>query len=393
MEICDDDDVLDGLQTKFGIKNKNKNKNNQRNNMVNEHPTKPPLSFNKNKIQKKILKCEICNNDILINYGIYKRKAINKYINKYVCGECQNQNVSDINIDKNKNNKNNKKELLTKYYTSFKCKMDGCKDYRYKKIWTGKNAYKNWKRHYCQHHPVQPFLEAINMKLCDDQYCQNVIEKEIKFCKNHEEIKQNNDDEDISMKNDLNEDNEWVIIDGNNNKIDVRECLRHYDINNKITTEEQKEEAAKILAQSLEKISSPNISYKQKLHECVKLRLFAPTFYYNPHRGNDIIHNKEEKIRRIQLYKNGHWRKLIDRINYEQDKNDNKKERKKKQKQKEKQKENENEQQQSINQQLLQQITNIQVQNILNQNVIINESNGEINTSLLAEKFDDIKYG
>ena len=120
---------------------------------------------------------------------------------------------------------------------------------------------------------VQPLLKAVNVKSCDDQYSQNVIKNGIKYCKNHEEKKQKDEDIDIMMRKDLDENDERVMSDENDGKSDVREYLRHYDINDKIIIGEQKEEAAKMLAKRC--ITATSGSFTSKESDATTIDLFS----------------------------------------------------------------------------------------------------------------------
>ena len=119
-----------------------------------------------------------------------------------------------------------------------------------------------------------------------------------------------------------------MINDGDGNQHDVRNCLQFYDVHEEYKSDQQKEEAIKMLKKNLNIITSKTTTTKQKLHVCVKLRLFAPTYNYVLHRGNDVIHNKDEKLLRKQLFDKDKWTALQGRIDYEQNKKNRKKDRK-----------------------------------------------------------------
>ena len=163
--------------------------------------------------------------------------------------------------------------------------------------------------------------------------------------------------------------------------------MQYFDIDDDMESDEQKDQAIKILVNALNEISKSNISLKRGLNGAVMLRLFAPTYHYTGHRGNDIIHNKKEKEIRDQLFKSQKWSQLLKRIQYEQNKKNRKKDRKRNEKEKQ------NNQNQNINHQIKQQLTKISTTDLLDAEVLINESSGDVNNNKLAQNINNITYG
>ena len=111
-----------------------------------------------------------------------------------------------------------------------------------------------------------------------------------KYCLNHQQY-----DQVKSLQSECKvKENEWIIKDGNGAPYDVRNCIKYYDISINKLTEEQMDRMVNVMKDNINIITSKNTSTSQKLNACLKLRLYAPTHHYVPHRDNQIEKNKTE---------------------------------------------------------------------------------------------------
>ena len=149
-----------------------------------------------------------------------------------------------------------------------------------------------------------------------------------------------------------------------------------------------------VMKDNLNIITSKTTSTSQKLNACLKLRLYAPTHHYVPHRDNLIEKNKKELMLRETLFDNNKWSALQARINYEQDKKNQKKLRRinkdlEKENQRSHQQENEN---RCFDEELKQNLSEIYTKNLLENTNLSHESCGDVNMNLLAQRINDLRY-
>ena len=294
------------------------------------------------------------------------------------------------------------------------------------------NAEKNWINHYKMWHPNSEFLNLINKKLCNVNFCKSVISLNDDLCnlhkneQNYYQLNSNNNDmeidngsdddgkDDMKSGNDFNNninDNNYLVIDGGQAEFDMRKLMKYYDINTTILDDIKKDKIAKLLINALRKIAGADKNIRKALDGAIELRLIAPTFLYTPHRQNDIEHNKQEALLREKLFIEKKWAELVNRIDYEQAKRNAKMDRKNKKLLSEINGNNDNNNN-IINdgnkKNILNPIGNenklnfdgidlelkkIETQNLLNINSIINESDGLLNNNVLAHKINKIRYG
>ena len=96
----------------------------------------------------------------------------------------------------------------------------------------------------------------------------------------------------------------------------------------KWNSEEQKENAAKIIVSAINKISQSNHNLNRGIEGALELRFFGPTFHFIPCRDKQSYQYKQEILKRQKSFENKKWDQLQNRIDYEQDKRNQKKERK-----------------------------------------------------------------
>ena len=101
-----------------------------------------------------------------------------------------------------------------------------------------------------------------------------------------------------------------------------------YDVDEKWKSEDQKEEAAKIICAALHKIAQSNHNLNRGIEGALELRFFGPTYHFVPYRDKQQYQYKQEILRRHKLFQDKKWNALQQRIDYEQDRRNQKKERK-----------------------------------------------------------------
>jgi hypothetical protein len=192
--------------------------------------------------------------------------------------------------------------------------------------------------------------------------------------------------------------------------------LQHFDTNNDIKNSNTKEELAKYISEAINKIVKCNTQYYTALEGAIQLRLLAPTFNLIPHRANNAANNQKQRELRKQYYKNKKWNSLMNLIEYEQTKRNNKTNKRntntinqhnQKQyhsiintinddiQQSNDEKKTNNQQSGNNKQDTINEI-NKQMQTeyieLLQSKMLINHGNHIINTNLLSQQADNIKY-
>ena len=168
--------------------------------------------------------------------------------------------------------------------------------------------------------------------------------------------------------------------------------IKTYDVKDGIIGEIQKDKIARILVNAINKLSKANINIRKAIDGAIELRLLAPTFFHVPHRENNIVHNEQQKTLRDRLFKEKKWGELLDQILHVQNKKNAKKDRKNQKIIDELKCEENNNKNDDLNHNLKAEISEIEVNNLLTNNVVIIESNGNINENLLASKLNEIRY-
>ena len=199
----------------------------------------------------------------------------------FICAECYNKQVL-----KYKDLKGNAKKIEErKWSTTIRC-IEGC---RHKNtIWSGPNIIKSWTHHSTKWHPTTQALKILNKKLCEENCCSIVIDKDKKYCDLHyldndyyEKINDQNNDILIDNNN-YNDTSSYIITDGNNNQFNINEVLKHYDVKDGIQSELQKDKIARYMVNAINKVSQSNRNLKKGIDGAIELRLLAPTFNHVP---------------------------------------------------------------------------------------------------------------
>ena len=133
-----------------------------------------------------------------------------------------------------------------------------------------------------------------------------------------------NDKYKIQFKNGM---KSYIILDANKAEFDVYNTLNYIETYGRIQGDLQRDHAAKILLNALNKIKQTNNYIKKGIDGALELKYFGPTFYYLPYNDEDIIHNEQEKLIRRKLFENKKWKQLNDRIIYKKNKRNRKNER------------------------------------------------------------------
>ena len=85
---------------------------------------------------------------------------MNTFLKEYICLNCTDKNKNKLKEEKDANNEN---ALSIKYHTSRKCKEIICKNDD--KMFSGKNAFDNWSKHYMVWQPNTDYLEITNQNI------------------------------------------------------------------------------------------------------------------------------------------------------------------------------------------------------------------------------------
>ena len=153
------------------------------------------------------------------------------------------------------------------------------------KIFTGPNVQKYFIQHNIAWHPIKSFLDIIDKRICTEDGGCNVINKTMSKCRTHEII--NNNQQQHEMQNDRCSNNKYCVIDGNKSYFDTTECLNYVDTKGGVSGDAQKDHAIKNLVLSLNEISRANVSLQSGLNGATMLRMYMPTYYYQPFRDKD----------------------------------------------------------------------------------------------------------
>ena len=57
------------------------------------------------------------------------------------------------------------------------------------------------------------------------------------------------------------------------------------------------------MVNAIQKISDSNNNLRKGVDGAIELRSLAPIFFHIPHRDNNVVHNKQQKIKREQLFR------------------------------------------------------------------------------------------
>ena len=188
-----------------------------------------------------------------------KSGQIQKYRKRWICGECSGKDASD------------KEETDTdKLWTEYICLYPNCNENKNNKTWTGPNALRNWTNPYSKHHPTQEFLHITNQQFCTEINCTKIIpaSQSHPHCMDHRYLKptnttthntqnQSNHNPPPTISNNNHNHNnappaaaanaDEIIIDGDGRPYDINRIINWYDVDEKWRSEEQKQEAAKVL--------------------------------------------------------------------------------------------------------------------------------------------------
>ena len=326
--------------------------------------------------------CEQCDQYEQISDKQYNNGLLTKYIKRFICIDCFKQNK--ITYKQIKGDK--RKEMLLLNSINILCIEKCCKDAG--KICNGPNAIKNWTSHHLQNHPTLEFWNIINKKLCAADLCTITINNNQNLCILHSNEQQMYNINDNKNKNKQhNNNNSTIILDGDKAEFNINNATNYCEIRKGIYGDTQRDHAAKILTNSLNKIADANSNIQRAIDGVLQLRYFSPTFHYVPYRDDDIIHNELENSLRSKLYENKKWKKLVERIQYEQDKRNRKRIRQRQKNQKNEDLEHEqgdikmseiHQQSNIINQHLDQQLKQIKLSEILKNSVNNIDIDGEI---------------
>ena len=258
--------------------------------------------------------CDKCKNVFLLNDDRHKSGLIKQFMKQWICQQC----TYDIQHDSS---------IKVKKYTIFKCEHKSCRDFD--KVWTGKNAEKNWKTHYNKYHPTSnpDFFKVTSQKLCEHQGCVNVIKNVYHFCKNHQNVQQR------PARNMGQTHGDYSFIDGNGDLFDTRRIMHLFDVNEDFMGDEQKDNIAKHFVNGLKKFSHVHDDYGQGLEGVVDIRLIMAIYHHIPLRQHKEKHRKETMFR-SELFKQKKYCQLMSRIMDEQKRRNDKKDRQYKNRQK-----------------------------------------------------------
>ena len=229
-------------------------------------------------------KCQNCQRCYNLNDPMMHSGEIKHYISTYICANCEKDAATQS----------------IKISTSYKCTELMCKDCTNVKIWTGRDARKNWSNHYRSYHPTKRYLDITQQKLCDDSICSVVMPRTMDKCINHNGMKN-----DIVMTNEKKPAlkrqrsvtlNEYEIIDGNAEIFDIREALYQVDVNEDIKNEESRDKAAKVMVAALNKISQHHSNTRLAIEGAIELRLYAATYHHMPYRDRDQNQIKQGRL-------------------------------------------------------------------------------------------------
>jgi hypothetical protein len=186
------------------------------------------------------------------------------------------------------------------YYTSFKC-IDFCEKNK-KKLWCGKNAYKYWSKHYKQHHITTQYLQATNQQKCPIEECIAIIPDSQSSCEHHsknmpvDEIMEPISYLEAQQQTQIEiAQNSEIIMDADGIQLNINRIIQHFDTNNEIKNDKNKEEIATHLIEAINKLNRCNDNYFVGLEGAIQLRLLAPTFNLVPFRGNNAAYNQKKK--------------------------------------------------------------------------------------------------
>ena len=166
--------------------------------------------------------------------------------------------------------------------------------------------------------------------------------------------------------------------------------MEYVDIQSEITGDIQKDHAIKSLVQSLNEISKSNQSLQRGLNGVSMLKLYAPTYHFVPFRDKDSVKNANERNKRDQYYKQQKWTQLTQHILYEQNKINKKRERRALRR---KEKQLQNQQSDSLDQEMMNQLNQIQTDDLLKDQKILQSTSNDLNGDLLYNNYNKIRYG
>ena len=325
--------------------------------------------------------CAKCKNLFLLNDPQFKDGLIKQFMVQFICQQC----AYDIQHDPN---------IRTKRYTTMKCECPHCRSFG--KLWSGKNAVKNWKTHYNKYHPVQnpDFFKVTAQKLCGHQSCVNVIKNTYRYCKNHQNHQPHNQAAPIVRQ----VQGDYSFIDGNGDICDARSTMHLIDVNEDLRSDEQKDNMAKNLMAGLKKFSHVNDDYGQGLEGLVDIRMIMAVYHHIPLR-DDINKKKREEIHRSELHKQRKYKELINRVMDEQQRRNEKKDRQYKHRQEAASRPqlqnvlDDDDEMEEEEEEKAMQPEDVQVDATLNAGKVIrNETELPYNTNNIARDINDYKY-
>ena len=94
-----------------------------------------------------------------------------------------------------------------------------------------------------------------------------------------------------------------TYVDGAGNPYDPYAAMMRVDALEDLTTDEQKAECAEIMGKGLNKITQIESDPASALDGAMMLRLYAAAYRHIPYTDNDYQKVKQERIKRIELFK------------------------------------------------------------------------------------------
>ena len=283
------------------------------------------------KNRSSLLKCSQCKNDFEFMSLGYDHEMYKLFIHEFVCKNCTTK----------------------KSFTKYKC-LDACTVR--KEHWKRQSGINNLHEHLRKHHDhIKIVRQLLNLKYCDFENCIVSVQKNVKFCKDHDS---NNYDSHLrSMSkhnhNSNSDDNEVIVTtsiannnhnDNDNNSIEVDDlkCEEYeykIDKNNVFNLNKlfdfvsidpdkctrgitNKTRIANAFTDALKDLANmnSNLSVRSKIEQrgICKLKFIAGTYCYKSYRSSMNSYNKLQREKRHQLYMKQKWNQLYQSIHQEQ---------------------------------------------------------------------------
>ena len=266
-------------------------------------PAYKNVCLNHDIIESQFYQCNNCSKIFNLQDQDFGRIGWKKFIHKWHCNDCE----------KNLN-------LLNVYYCPDKACAPKNQELR---RWKGKQAKRYWIQHMKkEHYNDEQSMQLIGCKQCAKRDCVNLIEMDKIHCVNHENETVISSDAAVTTELQIssvnlsqNKTDENDLLNFNNSEpIDINELLTYINYNQeKVRSEEMKDNVANLLCESLRLLGNlandPNVRRRAENLGILKFKLIPIIYYFQAYRDENYV---KERNYRIELFKQGKYRKLLD---------------------------------------------------------------------------------